>query len=99
MITDNSGNYYTFEKDPSNIDYYIAELFNLKEMLNAIICQRPETREAILNASYKDIITLRCLMLDNKQLLNDICEQKSIALTLDEINEIVGLHPFSYGND
>ena len=99
MITDNDGNYYIYDNDDNNIDYYISALFNMQDFLKKILRKEPQTREAFINASYKDVITMRVLALDVAHLLNEINDSKTFHPTPDEIAEVLSQHPFSYGND
>lgn len=59
MQTDKNGNCLNFESDPQSIDYYIAALSSFKTTIYALLRKDPETRQAILGASYKDLLCLR----------------------------------------
>ena len=96
MKIESNGNFTTFERDPENIDFYIAEVYNFSEILKAICRRDPETREAILDSRYKDLLTLRVGMRKLKTLIS-IIESRNI-LSADEYEEASASseHPYTY---
>lgn len=83
MQTDKNGDFLTFESDPQSIDYYIAALSSFKTTIYALLRKDPETRQAILGASYKDILCLRVQAHDILRYMEELEERR--ILQADEI--------------
>ena len=93
MKQDNNGDYLIELKTNSNIDYYIASFSGLNEMLKSLLRKDPDTRAAILGASYQDILTLRVLASDAAAYLRELQNRKILQATGEEMREAADTNP------
>lgn len=99
MKTDAKGNYLTFENDPENIDYYIEQFCDMYHLLNRILAKAPETREAILNSSYKDLLCARVQFEQMLDIAFEIARCQVLYADDYEAASCAGEHPLTYGYD
>lgn len=99
MQIDKNGDYVTFENDPQNIDYYISALCSFKTTIKAMLRKDPETRQAILGASYKDILCLRVQAHDILRYMEELEERHILRADQFEVLEAASSHPDTYGED
>ena len=99
MKIDGSGNYQTFERDVNNIDFYINEFVCFTDLLKSLLRKDPETREAILNASYKDVLCLRVQAAQVRGYLRLLEDRRTLQADAYEAESCAGEHPLTYGND
>ena len=88
MQTDKNGNFVTFESDPQSIDYYIAALSSFKTTIYSLLCKDPETRQAILGASYKDLLCLRVQAHDILRYMEELEERRILQADAIELLEV-----------
>ena len=92
MQSNDNNAFLSFEPEKQNIDYYIQEFCSFKTTISALLRKDPETRQAILNASYKDILCLRVQAHDIMRYMEELEIRKTlqadqaevIALTCEE---------------
>ena len=78
-----------------NINYYIGAFNEFNDMLTALTLRDPMTREAILNASYKDLLTLRVLAYDAERLTNILLDNRILKATGTEARAVAD-SPLTY---
>ena len=99
MSIDENGKFITLEQDPENIDFYISNFCGFNDLLKALLRKDPETREAILGASYKDILCLRVQAYEVHRNLERIFDNKTLQADRYETASAAGEHPLTYGGD
>lgn len=99
MQIDDNGDYLTFESDKQNIDYYIQELCRFKTTILSLLRKDPETRQAILGASYKDILCLRVQAHDILRYMEEIENRRILRADQVEVIAAAEEHPATFGND
>lgn len=99
MKTDGKGEYILREYELTDIDYYIASFCNFKDMLNSLLRKDPETRQAILNARYKDLLCLQVQAEEIHKRLHDIAGDAVLKADRHEAARAAGEHPYTYGSD
>lgn len=99
MQTDRNNNFVTFERNPQDIDFYISALSDFKATIKSLLRKDPETRRALLDASYKDILCLRMEAHDILHYMEELEERRIFCADYSEIIEAAGSHPLTYGND
>ena len=53
------GSFNSFEDNPNCIDYYLGTFCEFHNVLNSLLRKDPETRRALLEARYKDVLLLK----------------------------------------
>ena len=96
MKIDASGNYQTFEKNVDNIGFYINEFIGFTDLLKSLLRKDPETREAILNATYKEVLCLRVQAAEIRDCLRRLEENKIIQADASEAIEAYKEADFFY---
>jgi len=99
MIIDNDGNYILNPKDKSNIDYLILQFTNFNSFLDDMLRREPDTREAIMESRYKDLLCLRIQLYETHKRVHMLIDQKTLQADSWETLEASSEHPFTYGND
>lgn len=94
-----NGNYVTHEREIDNIDYYISEFCSFKDTLNSLLRRDPETRQAIINARYKDLLCLRVQADEIHRRVHDIIGAAIFEADRYEAACAAGEHPDTYGSD
>lgn len=96
MSNYNNGNYLTFENELSNIDYYIASVCGFNDCIKSLLRKDPETRKAILGASYKEVLTLRTKTHESLRLLEELERRKTLTADTSEVSMLAaGQNPFT----
>lgn len=90
MRTDNSGKYVE-----ENIDNLIMEFVCFRDLLHSIERRDPEIRDAIMNASYKDYLTLKQMVEVTCKDLNRLKLHNSIDADAWEQCIAAGEHPYT----
>lgn len=94
----NGGNYKTFEKDRSNIDFYINEFVCFSDVLKSLLRRDPATRNALLNASYKDVLCLRVQAAQLCTYIKALEERKILQADLYEAESAAGENILTYSD-
>ncbi len=81
-------NYLTFEDEPASIEYYISNVCEFNDMLKSLLRRDPITRTAILNASYKEILTLRAKAHEGLRFLEELERRKTLTADVNEVSMI-----------
>ena len=95
----NGGNYQTFENDRSNIDFYINEFTSFADLLKSLLRKDPETREALLNASYKDVLCLRVQAAQVCTYIEKLEKMRILQATPYEAASAAGENILTYSDD
>ena len=85
--------FYIIGNDAESIDYYIEAFASFNKVLAALINKAPETRKAILNANYIDVLTLRAFAYEAERLTNIILDTNTLRATQKEVIEMTGILP------
>ena len=99
MEINNNGEYVTHEKEIDNIDYYISEFCAFKSLLSSLLRKDPETRQAIINARYKDLLCLRVQADEIHRRMHDVIGRAVFEADSYEAAAAAGEHPDTYGDD
>ena len=94
-----NGEYITHEHEIDNIDYYISEFCSFKDILSSLLRKDPETRQAIINARYKDLLCLRVQADEIHRRVHDIIGAAIFEADRYEAACAAGEHPDTYGSD
>lgn len=62
-MTDNNGTERPFASNPEEIEFYLSKFEEFNQILSSLLTKEPDTRTAILEARYKDLILLKEQML------------------------------------
>ena len=96
MSNYNNGNYLTFENELTNIDYYISNVCGFNDCIKSLLRKDPETRKAILGASYKEVLTLRTKAHESLRLLEELERRKTLTADINEVSMLAaGQNPFT----
>lgn len=68
-MTDNNGTGRPYASNPEEIEFYLSKFEEFNQILSSLLAKDPETRTAILEARYKDLILLKEQMLISGNLL------------------------------
>ena len=99
MKIDDNGNYILFSDDITNIDYYISESVGYQNVIKSLLRKDPETRKAILNSRYKDLLCLRVQIEEIAKLIYLLDKRGILQASRWEAECAAGEHPDTYGND
>ena len=80
-----NGNYLTFENETETIDYYISNVCVFSDCIRSLLRRTPETRKAILGASYKDVLILRTKAHECLRLLEELERRKTLTAATSEV--------------
>ena len=96
MEHNNREGYLTIEPEENNINYYIEKFSEFNEILKALLRKQPETREALLGASYKDVLALRVLASDAGAYLRELEQGRALQATSSEALDAAAGNPNIY---
>ena len=99
MGFDDYGNNITFEDKPETIDFYIKEFARLNDTLTSLLRRDPETREAIINASYKDVLRLRAKAFEVYRNTQRLFDNGVLHADSLEVAAAANEHPLSFENE
>ena len=99
MKIDENGNYIIKNNDVNDIDFYIEEFISFNNTLSALLRKDPETRTAIIDCRYKDLLCLRVQAYQTKRKLDMLFNNKILQADSYEAACAAGEHPATYGND
>lgn len=99
MEHNNPGGYLTIEPEEKNINYYIERFSEFNAILKALIRKDPETREALLGASYKEVLALRVLASDAGAYLRQLEKGRALQATSSEALDAAACNPNIYSFD
>ena len=96
MKKEPNGNYYIIEPETNNnIDFYIASFSGFNQMLKSLLNKEPQTRAAIMGASYKDLLTLQVLAADTFTYMRELMDRKTLQATSAEAIEAAEANPLT----
>ena len=96
MEHNNREGYLTIEPEENNINYYIEKFSEFNEILKALLRKQPETREALLGASYKDVLALRVLASDAGAYLRQLEKSRTLTASSSETLDAAASNPYIY---
>ena len=99
MQTDNSGKYITINANNEDINYYISKFIGFDETLTALLQKEPETRKAILEGKYKDLICLQMQAHKIADKLERLISERVLYATCGETQAAAGEMPDTGAND
>ncbi len=82
------------DKDPKCIDYYISNLTNTIELLDSISRRDEDFRTAVMDASFKDVLTVSYCLKSIDKKLKRIKDLHSIRPTKAEADSAANEHPY-----
>ena len=94
-----NGDYVTHEREPDNIDYYISEFCAFKDLLNSLLRKDPETRRAIMESRYKDLLCLRVQAYEIHRRMHELVRRDTLQADEFETAAAAGEHPDTYADD